>query len=201
MKITKTQSQNNRAHIVATASALFRERGFDGVGVAELMAAAGFTQGGFYKHFGSKADLMAEAAANGLAQSLASSVEMEAGSFSRFTCPGSTAIIAAAGARWRRCVQTLRVNQGPSRKPLPTAWKTRCKRWRQSTTRRRTSHSKTCARKCSTGWPMPLAQSCYRGRARMIPLWLMKCLRFAARRLRHHCRNPVRITSRRFDGG
>ncbi|MCK3850683.1 TetR/AcrR family transcriptional regulator [Pseudomonas sp. W2Jun17] len=81
MKITKTQSQNNRAHIVATASALFRERGFDGVGVAELMAAAGFTQGGFYKHFGSKADLMAEAAANGLAQSLASSMEMEAGEF------------------------------------------------------------------------------------------------------------------------
>lgn len=81
MKITKTQSQNNRAHIVATASALFRERGFDGVGVAELMAAAGFTQGGFYKHFGSKADLMAEAAANGLAQSLANSVEMEAGEF------------------------------------------------------------------------------------------------------------------------
>lgn len=81
MKITKAQSQNNRAHIVATASELFRERGFDGVGVAELMAAAGFTQGGFYKHFGSKADLMAEAAANSLAQSLADSAEMEVEQF------------------------------------------------------------------------------------------------------------------------
>lgn len=65
MKITKAQAQENRARIVETASALFRERGYDGVGVVELMAAAGFTHGGFYKHFRSKADLMAEAAASG----------------------------------------------------------------------------------------------------------------------------------------
>lgn len=70
MRVTKAQAQANREHIVETASVLFRERGFDGVGVADLMAAAGFTHGGFYKHFGSKADLMAEAAANSLAQSL-----------------------------------------------------------------------------------------------------------------------------------
>lgn len=69
MKVTKQQAQANRAHIVETASALFRERGYDGVGIADLMAAAGFTQGGFYKHFGSKADLMAEAAACGISQS------------------------------------------------------------------------------------------------------------------------------------
>jgi TetR/AcrR family transcriptional repressor of nem operon len=67
MKITKAQSQENRARIVETASALFRERGFDGVSVADLMAAAGLTHGGFYKHFGSKADLMAEATEYGLA--------------------------------------------------------------------------------------------------------------------------------------
>ena len=69
MKVTKAQAQANRAHIVQTASTLFRERGYDGVGVADLMAAAGFTHGGFYKHFGSKADLMAEAASCGLAGS------------------------------------------------------------------------------------------------------------------------------------
>lgn len=69
MKVTKAQAQENRARIVETASALFRERGYDGVGVAELMAAAGFTHGGFYKHFRSKADLMAEAAASGISQS------------------------------------------------------------------------------------------------------------------------------------
>lgn len=71
MKVSKQQAQANRARIVETASALFRERGYDGVGIADLMAAAGFTQGGFYKHFESKADLMAQASACGLAQSAA----------------------------------------------------------------------------------------------------------------------------------
>ncbi|WP_288076326.1 MULTISPECIES: TetR/AcrR family transcriptional regulator [Pseudomonas] len=71
MRVSKAQAQANREHIVETASVVFRERGFDGVGVADLMAAAGFTHGGFYKHFGSKADLMAEASANSLAHSLA----------------------------------------------------------------------------------------------------------------------------------
>ncbi|CAM3774664.1 Transcriptional regulator, TetR family [Pseudomonas reidholzensis] len=72
MRVSKAQAQANREHIVETASVMFRERGFDGVGVADLMAAAGFTHGGFYKHFGSKADLMAEASANSLARSLVS---------------------------------------------------------------------------------------------------------------------------------
>lgn len=71
MKVTKAQAEANRAHVVETASQLFRERGFDGVGVADLMAAAGFTHGGFYKQFGSKADLMAESAACGIAQTAA----------------------------------------------------------------------------------------------------------------------------------
>ncbi len=63
MRVTKAQAQANRAHIVETASVKFREHGYDGVRVADLMAAAGFIHGGFYKHFGSKSDLMAEAAA------------------------------------------------------------------------------------------------------------------------------------------
>jgi len=71
MKVTKAQAQANRAHVVGTASTLFRERGYDGVGVADLMAAAGFTHGGFYKHFRSKTDLMAESAACGIAQTAA----------------------------------------------------------------------------------------------------------------------------------
>lgn len=77
MKVTKAQVQENRARIVAMASVLFRERGYDGVGVAELMAAAGLTHGGFYKHFKSKADLMAEAAAEGLAQSAANTADLD----------------------------------------------------------------------------------------------------------------------------
>lgn len=71
MRGSKAQAQENRARIVERAAALFRERGYDGVSVAELMAAAGFTHGGFYKHFGSKADLMAEATARGFLHTVA----------------------------------------------------------------------------------------------------------------------------------
>jgi TetR/AcrR family transcriptional repressor of nem operon len=83
MKITKAQAQANREHVVETASRLFRERGYDGVGVADLMAAAGFTHGGFYKQFRSKSDLMAESAACGLAQSAALSAGVAASEFVR----------------------------------------------------------------------------------------------------------------------
>lgn len=81
MKVTKAQAQANRAHVVETASTLFREHGYDGVGVADLMAAAGFTHGGFYKHFRSKADLMAESAACSIAQSAALTVGADMSTF------------------------------------------------------------------------------------------------------------------------
>ena len=81
MKVTKAQSIANRAHNVETASELFRERGYDGVGVAELMSTAGFTHGGFYKHFASKSDLMAEAAQNSLAKSLSSTCDLDVADF------------------------------------------------------------------------------------------------------------------------
>ncbi len=47
MKISKEQAEKNRQQIIDVASQLFRERGFDGIGVADLMRAAGFTHGGF----------------------------------------------------------------------------------------------------------------------------------------------------------
>lgn len=81
MKVTKAQAEANRALVVQTASQLFRERGFDGVGVADLMAAAGFTHGGFYKQFGSKADLMAESTACGIAQTAALAEGVDAATF------------------------------------------------------------------------------------------------------------------------
>eukprot|EP00456_Euglypha_rotunda_P077800 TRINITY_DN7378_c0_g1_i6.p2 TRINITY_DN7378_c0_g1~~TRINITY_DN7378_c0_g1_i6.p2 ORF type:complete len:157 (-),score=35.88 TRINITY_DN7378_c0_g1_i6:10-480(-) len=81
MKVTKAQAQANRAHIVETASTLFRERGYDGVGIADLMAFAGFTHGGFYKHFESKADLMAQAATCGFAQTAAKAEGVDAMAF------------------------------------------------------------------------------------------------------------------------
>ena len=60
MRLTKEQAEANRRRILAEAGQLFRARGFDGISVAELMQAAGFTHGGFYNHFESKSDLMAE---------------------------------------------------------------------------------------------------------------------------------------------
>jgi TetR/AcrR family transcriptional regulator, transcriptional repressor for nem operon len=57
LRITTQQREENRARIVAVASKLFRENGFDGIGVAELMKNAGMTHGGFYNHFGSKEEL------------------------------------------------------------------------------------------------------------------------------------------------
>lgn len=81
MRVTKAQSQANRERIVETASVLFRERGFDGVGLVDLMAAAGLTHGGFYKHFGSKAELMTEASANSLARSLSNAESLDVQGF------------------------------------------------------------------------------------------------------------------------
>jgi TetR/AcrR family transcriptional repressor of nem operon len=69
MKLTKEKAADNRQSIIETAGRLFREHGFDGVGVADLMKAAGFTHGGFYNHFPSKAALAAEAASSGMKQS------------------------------------------------------------------------------------------------------------------------------------
>ena len=44
MRISKEQAAENRERVVEAASELFRQRGFDGVAVADLMRAAGFTQ-------------------------------------------------------------------------------------------------------------------------------------------------------------
>ncbi|KCZ97090.1 transcriptional regulator [Hyphomonas polymorpha PS728] len=63
MRISKEQARKNREIVVETAARLFRERGFDGVGVSDLMSAAGFTHGGFYNHFATKDALVSEALA------------------------------------------------------------------------------------------------------------------------------------------
>jgi TetR/AcrR family transcriptional regulator, transcriptional repressor for nem operon len=60
--------------IVRIAAGRVREAGADGLGVAELMQEAGLTHGGFYRHFGSRDDLVAEALDEALAQSRATVV-------------------------------------------------------------------------------------------------------------------------------
>lgn len=58
---SRSQADANRVRIVMTASGLFRARGVEAVGIADVMKAAGMTQGGFYRHFSSKEELAAEA--------------------------------------------------------------------------------------------------------------------------------------------
>jgi TetR/AcrR family transcriptional repressor of nem operon len=61
MKVSREQAAANRERIIEVASELFRREGFAGVGVAEIMRAADLTHGGFYGHFASKDDLVAQA--------------------------------------------------------------------------------------------------------------------------------------------
>ncbi|MBX3440607.1 MAG: TetR/AcrR family transcriptional regulator [Planctomycetaceae bacterium] len=63
MKVSREQVARHHEQILETAARLFRERGFEGIGVAQLMAEVGLTHGGFYGHFTSKDHLAAEACA------------------------------------------------------------------------------------------------------------------------------------------
>jgi TetR/AcrR family transcriptional repressor of nem operon len=58
LKVNRKQKAKNREKILLSAAKKFRERGFNGISVNELMKSAGFTHGGFYGHFASKEDLM-----------------------------------------------------------------------------------------------------------------------------------------------
>jgi TetR/AcrR family transcriptional repressor of nem operon len=62
-RVSQAQAQENRKRVVATAARMFRERGIQGVSVADVMAEVGLTHGGFYRQFASKEALVAEATA------------------------------------------------------------------------------------------------------------------------------------------
>ena len=66
MRVTRAQAAANRETVINVASRLFREHGFDGIGLKDLMEGAGLTQGAFYKQFASKEDLAAQASRRAL---------------------------------------------------------------------------------------------------------------------------------------
>jgi TetR/AcrR family transcriptional repressor of nem operon len=66
MRVSRIQAAENRQTVINVASRLFRERGFDGIGLKDLMEGAGLTQGAFYKQFASKDDLAAQASKRAL---------------------------------------------------------------------------------------------------------------------------------------
>ena len=71
MRVSREKAAENRQRIVEAAARLFRDDGFDGVGVDAIMKEAKLTHGGFYGHFASKDALMAEAMAHALDRSTA----------------------------------------------------------------------------------------------------------------------------------
>lgn len=71
MRVSKEKAAENRVALLRAASQLFRQRGIDGVGVAEVAKAAGLTHGALYAHFPSKDALVAEAFSYGFERNLA----------------------------------------------------------------------------------------------------------------------------------
>ena len=66
MRVSRAQAEENRDRVIDVASRLFRENGFDGIGLKDLMKGAGLTQGAFYKQFTSKDDLAALSSARAM---------------------------------------------------------------------------------------------------------------------------------------
>lgn len=65
MRYSKERKAETHARIVQKASERFRAEGVDAVGVGSLMQSLGLTVGGFYAHFDSKEDLIAQACRSG----------------------------------------------------------------------------------------------------------------------------------------
>jgi TetR/AcrR family transcriptional regulator, transcriptional repressor for nem operon len=61
MRYDDNHKERTRARVLAEAAAAIRSKGAERVGVAEVMAGAGLTHGGFYAHFKSKDELITEA--------------------------------------------------------------------------------------------------------------------------------------------
>ncbi len=71
MRYPAAETAEKHTRALQSASKLFRERGFDGASISEIMKATGLTHGSFYNHFDSKEDLLAEAFAHASDQAMA----------------------------------------------------------------------------------------------------------------------------------
>src|SRR5262249_7744582 len=82
MRKSRIEAAKTRERIVTAAAAEFRQHGIAATGLADLMKAAGLTHGGFYRHFASKDQLVAEACSAAIAtmaERVASSASRERG--------------------------------------------------------------------------------------------------------------------------
>jgi TetR/AcrR family transcriptional repressor of nem operon len=71
MKVSKEVMAEHKEQIIAAAARRYRERGFDGISVADLMKEVGLTHGGFYRHFSSKDELIALSALRAVSDTMA----------------------------------------------------------------------------------------------------------------------------------
>ena len=109
MRVSRQKAAENRERIIDVAGALFREKGFDGIGVADIMKAAQLTHGGFYGHFASKDDLVAQASQRAMARAAMNWTNVTAGAPKIPTQPCLSIIS-------RRATATIRATVAPSRR-------------------------------------------------------------------------------------
>ena len=131
MKVSKTQVAENRTAILQAAARLYRERGFTGVGVADITREAGLTHGGLYRHFESKdarRPRPRNTRSSGNSPSWRRRMPMQTptptDSFepaSRITCRHSIATASGKAARWPRSRQTRHAKRARSQTLSPKA--------------------------------------------------------------------------------
>ena len=78
MRKSREEAAQTRKRIVTAAAGEFRKHGIVATGLADLMSAAGLTHGGFYKHFASKDQLVAEACAEAVETAICERLEAAA---------------------------------------------------------------------------------------------------------------------------
>jgi len=115
VRVSREQFTENGQRILDAAARLFREKGFEGVGVDGIMEDAGLTHGGFYGHFDSKADLAEQACAAALERSAKKWETLELAEIARSYLskkhrdnPGSGCVMAALGGEVARGSDGLR---------------------------------------------------------------------------------------------
>ena len=168
MRVSRDQAAENRARIIEVASQQFRQKGFDGIGVADVMKNPGLTHGGFYGHFASKDDLIAQSCDAAMKRSAEkwSAIAQEGPEVAlprsrRPILPRITRVTWQTAVPWRCLRRILPGKEEQSRPDLPRApkgcWKY-CRIWFLAGPKQKN------ARKPWPRWPVSLVRLSCRGR-------------------------------------
>ena len=118
MRKSREDAARTRKRIVSAAAAEFREHGVVATGLADLMNAAGLTHGGFYKHFVSKDQLVAEAFAEALDALIRRLTDAGPGATATYLSdwhrdnPGEGCPLSAIGSELARCDDNTLLEHG-----------------------------------------------------------------------------------------